>query len=341
MKAAIVNPYLDTLGGGERYSMAVASALAKAGYKVDVEWKDKAILEKLSKRFGIQATKLNVVKDVRRGDGYDICFWVSDGSIPIFRARKNYLHFQVPFQNIGGSSLLNKMKLFRVNKVICNSFFTKEHIDKEYGVKSMVIYPPVSVNSIKPKRKKNTILFVGRFSSLKQEKNQHILIEVFKKFSKYYPTWKLILAGGSEVGAREYLVKLQNKVGQSNIEILESPSWGKLLELYGSSKIFWSAVGFNFDEKKNPEKYEHFGITLVEAMVAGAVPIVFNGGGYKEIIKNGQNGFFWRSKNDLLEITKSVISTKGLIKRISANTKKSSQVYDYNSFETTIVSLVQ
>ena len=40
MRAAIYNPYLDTLGGGERYVMAVATALANLNYIVDVEWSD-------------------------------------------------------------------------------------------------------------------------------------------------------------------------------------------------------------------------------------------------------------------------------------------------------------
>ena len=134
MRAAIYNPYLDTLGGGERYSMAFATVLAKKGYRVDVEWKSKAIKGKLEERFGLKLEGINIVKDVKRGDGYDICFWVSDGSIPLLRARKNFLHFQFPFQNVNGKTLLNKMKLFRINKFICNSFFTKGYIDKEYGV---------------------------------------------------------------------------------------------------------------------------------------------------------------------------------------------------------------
>jgi hypothetical protein len=43
MRAAIYNPYLDTLGGGERYTLAVATTLFKNGYQVDIEWKGKEI----------------------------------------------------------------------------------------------------------------------------------------------------------------------------------------------------------------------------------------------------------------------------------------------------------
>jgi len=151
MKAAIVNPYLDTLGGGERYTLSFAKVLLKLGYEVDIEWKmdlktgeggdvstfPKKIqyplsLELFKKRFGIDLKGARFVESVKRGDGYDVCFWVSDGSVPTLLARRNFLHFQIPFTNVGGNTLINKIKFFRINKVICNSEFTKSFIDREY-----------------------------------------------------------------------------------------------------------------------------------------------------------------------------------------------------------------
>ena len=153
MKAAIHNPYLDTLGGGERYTLSFAKVLSDNGWDVDLEWKNENIRKKLESRFGINLSKINIASDIKKGDGHDLCFWVSDGSIPTLKARKNILHFQVPFHNIGGNSLLNKMKLFRIDNIVCNSAFTKNVIDREYGVESVVLYPPVSVSDFKSKRK--------------------------------------------------------------------------------------------------------------------------------------------------------------------------------------------
>src|SRR3989339_690373 len=112
-KAAIYNPYLDTLGGGEKYTLSFAKVLAEdLGYDVSIEWKEEKIKEKLIARFGLKLPQnINFVKNINRGDSYDICFWVSDGSIPTLRAKKNYIHFQVPFHDVDGRSLLNKMKL--------------------------------------------------------------------------------------------------------------------------------------------------------------------------------------------------------------------------------------
>ena len=72
MRAAIYNPYLDTLGGGERYTSVFAEVLVKNGYAVDMQWKDIGIKGTLEKRFGIILDGVNIVKDVKMGDGYDL-----------------------------------------------------------------------------------------------------------------------------------------------------------------------------------------------------------------------------------------------------------------------------
>ncbi len=336
MRAAIYNPYLDTLGGGELYSLAFAQVLLEAGYKVDVAWENSSIKEKLEERFGIDLSNINIVRDIKKGDGYDICFWVSDGSIPLLRARKNFLHFQMPFQKVNGKTLLNKMKLFRINKIICNSKFTKGFIDREYGVDSIVIYPPVSVEKMKPRRKKKWIVFVGRFSQLTQAKNQHILVRNFKKFSQQFSEWKLILAGGTEVGAKEYLEKLEKQIKGFPIEIVKNPNFKEIVNLYGQAKVFWSAVGFGAREEKEPKRVEHFGISLVEAMASGCAPVVYSAGGYKEIIEDGTNGFLWAKESQLIKYTKRLVADKGLYSAIVENAIRSSQKYGYERFRSEI-----
>ncbi|MCJ7805571.1 glycosyltransferase family 4 protein [Patescibacteria group bacterium] len=337
MKAAIYNPYLDTLGGGERYSMAVATALFDVGYQVDVQWEMSDIKRKLEDRFGIVLDGVNFVPDVKRGDGYDICFWVSDGSIPTLKARKNFLHFQVPFDDVNGKTLLNRMKLFRINKIICNSNFTKSFIDKEYGVKSIVIYPPVDVEKIKPKRKEKMILSVGRFSQLKQAKRQDVLIEAFKKlYDKGYRDWRLVLAGGVEVGVGNYIEKLKKMAEHYPVEIFQSPDFKTLKDLYGRAKIFWSAAGFGINEEKEPERVEHFGISVVEAMCAGDVPIVLFAGGHKEIISEGINGYGWTTIGQLIKKSIKLINDRILFKGVMKEAIETCNKYGYEQFRTSI-----
>lgn len=340
-KAAIFNPYLDTLGGGERYTMTFAEVLARNGYQVDVQWANDDIRKKLELRFGKDYSDINFIPDVKRGDSYDVCFWVSDGSVPTLRARKNFLHFQVPFHHVGGNSLLNKMKLFRIDKIICNSWFTKKVIDAEYGVDSTVIYPPVATNQFKSKRKENIILAVSRFSQLKQSKHQDILIKAFKKMIDSSLTdWKLVLAGGTEVGVANYVEKLREMSEEYPVEIIESPDFKFLADLYGKSKIFWTASGLGIDEEKNPESVEHFGISVVEAMSAGSVPFAFEAGGHKETIVDGVNGFLWKNTSELIAKTKRIIKYPSELRNLSMLAKSDSLKYSEERFDGDIEQLL-
>lgn len=340
-KAAVINPYLDTLGGGERYTLTFAKVLLENGWNVDLEWKNSEIKKSLEDRFGIDLRGINIVSDTKKGDGYDLCFWVSDGSIPALRSRKNLLHFQVPFHHIGGNSLLNKMKLFRVDKLICNSEFTKKIIDQEYGVESVVIYPPIDTSHIKPKRKENIILNVARFSDLLQNKGQEILARSFKKLvDSGVGDWKLVLVGGNEVGVTDNIIKLEKLSKGYPIEIIKSPNFRFLKDLYGRAKIFWSASGFGEDEEKNPEKVEHFGITAVEAMSAGTIPILFFAGGFKEIVGDGVNGFLWERSSDLISKTRKIMGNTSLRVSLARKAQEDSKKYSYEEFRRKIIELL-
>lgn len=342
--AAIYNPYLNTLGGGERYTLTFAKVLAEEGYDVDLEWDNNDIKKKMSKRFGLKLPQnIKIVDSVNRGENYDLIFWVSDGSIPTLRARKNYLHFQVPFHDVNGSSLINKMKMFRINRVICNSLFTKKVIDKEYGFESDVLYPPVDVVSFRPRRKINQICYVSRFSNLTQNKGHEILIEQFKILVKLkkFGDWRLVLAGGTEIGSDEYLKHLKKISEGFNIQFFESPTFETLKDIFGQSKIFWSGSGFEVDEKINPERTEHFGITLVESMSAGCVPVAYSAGGHKEIIESGINGYLWSGVDELVNISQKIVGTPKLLVTLSKNAIKSSKKFGYEIFKKEVLHILK
>jgi len=341
MRAAIYSPYLDTLGGGERYVLSAARALNEEGWSVFVESKDKEILSRAEERFGLPLKGVKVIDSVKRGDGYDLMFWLSDGSIPNLLARTNILHFQRPFYDVDGKSLLSRMKFFRVAKVVVNSQFTKKFIDQEYPKKSVVLYPPVDVKKMKPGPKENIILYVGRFSQLEQAKRQDVLLTAFKRFyDRMDKNWKLVLAGGSDVGRTGFVDDLKKEAKGYPVKILENPPFKELKGLFAEAQIFWSASGFGIDENKKPEKVEHFGIVVVEAMAAGLVPLIYNAGGHKEIIKEGQNGFLWQSQEELVRETADIITDNQKLNLLVQNAKKEAKKYSYENFKRNFLKLV-
>jgi len=341
-KAALYDPYLDTLGGGERYTMAVAYCLSRLGFQTDVFWPDENIKKELGERLGMDLEKINFL-DFDLGKvsfferlaflrDYDFIFYLSDGSIPFLSGKKNVLHFQVPFHDLKGASFLNKVKLGKIDKIICNSKFTKKVIDKEYQVNSRVIYPPVDVKAFKPLKKENIILSVGRFTDLLHNKRQDILVNAFKKMIKDgLEDWRLIIVGGDREGKR-LVNKLKKEVRNYPIEIMTNPNFSQLKRLYGKAKIFWTAAGFEIDEEKEPEKVEHFGITTVEAMSAGLVPVVIDKGGQPEIVKDDKNGLLWKGTNELIKKTLSLIEDHRQWLRLSREAEKKAEFFSQKRF---------
>jgi len=342
MKAAIYNPYFDTLGGGERYTVGVIRVLQNLGYEVWIQWPDVNVIVKLEKRFGVCLKGLKVTDSIKNGAGFDFCFWLSDGSIPFLKAKKNFLHFQVPFQNVGGRSWLNKIKFLKVNKVIVNSDFTRRIVDEEYDIKSVVVYPPVEIKKLPGRTKEKIILSVGRFSQLKQAKRQDVLIHVFKKMSKdkSLTGWRLVLAGGAEIGSESWLKSLKIEAKGYPIDFVKSPSFEQLADLYSRATIFWSAAGYGINDLLEPDKVEHFGISVVEAMACGAVPIAFDAGGHKEIIESGHNGFLWRQEEELINFTLRLINDSLLKRKIASASIKKSADFSFESFSDKMRSLI-
>ena len=341
MKAAIYSPYLDALGGGERYVLSVARVLLEEGWNVDIEAKDEDLTQKVKERFGFDLGKAKITQSVKRGDGYDLMFWLSDGSVPILFARRNIFHFQRPFYNVDGKSLINRMKFIRIKKVVVNSYFTKKWVDREYPKESIVIYPPIDIERFRSRRKEKLILYVGRFSELGQAKRQDILVKNFMKMVDLgIKDWELILAGASDVGRTKNTDKLIEESRNYPISILENPNFKEIVNLYSKARIFWSAAGFGVNEQRSPERTEHFGITVVEAMASEAVPIIFEAGGHKEIVNNGKNGFLWRFEEDLRNKTSELINDKYKLKNMANIAKRDSVKYSYERFKKEIIDLI-
>lgn len=348
MKAIFFDPHLDTIGGGERYVLTVVDYLVKKGWKVDILWENKEVVKKYKDKFGIDLDTVgflpspkNIFEKWKVTRNYDLSFWLSDGSIPFAFSKKNILHFQVPFHNVNGQSFLNKIKFRNIHHVICNSGFTKRFVDKEYNVVSKVIYPPVDIQEFKPGKKQNIVLYVGRFSQLLQAKRHNVLITVFKKMiDKGFSGWKLVLAGGTEIGGMDYLNELKCQVGSYPIEFWENPPLPTLQKLYAKAKIFWSASGYGIDENDDPEKVEHFGITVAEAMAAGCVPLVIAKGGHRHIVKEKVNGFLWKNEEELIKLTLVLAKDTRLLKKLSAASIRASERYSLEKFYENLAKII-
>lgn len=356
MKVAIYSPYLDTLGGGEKYMMTIAQVLSES-HSVDVLL-DKHLFslgaDKLQKdleaRFDLNLSKVNFIKAPLGKDSntvkrlfflrsYDVLLYLTDGSIFIPTAGRNILHIQSPLVGQSSKSLWGRIKLMGWDLIIYNSEFTKRNSEKNWPKKSMVIYPPVDVDKIKPLEKKKYILSVGRFFGYLRDKKQRILIDAFKKLykKKVIMDWSLHLVGSVTAGDRDYIDELKKNAEGIPVNFYPNLEYTQLIKLYGQSSIYWHGAGYG---ETDPTKMEHFGISTVEAMAAGCVPVVIGKGGQTEIVEQGQSGFLWNNLSELENLTLRLINDGKLWKDLSAKASIKAKVYSEDKFVAQINQLI-
>lgn len=324
---------MDDLGGGEKYMLSIAECLSQS-YKVDIFWDKKEDVNEALKRFSIDLSRVELKKNIfapcvsflRRlliSKDYDIIIVLSDGSIPFLLSKNLFIHIQSPIYNLN-ISLKTRIKLSRVKKIFCNSYFTKSYVDKTYGVNSDVLYPPISLQN-KEVKKENIILHVGRFRvkrvknvSIGDYKKQFVMIDAFKRMAKGgFGNWKFIIAAGVKNEDREEFDAMVESAKGFPVEFVINKNIEELLGLYSKAKIYWHASGFGEDLNQHPDYAEHFGISTVEAMAGGVVPVVINAGGQKEILQNGKNGFLWNTIDELIEYTNKLINNARLLRKMS------------------------
>lgn len=348
MKIAFYSPYLHILGGGERYILQMASILS-VSHQVDV-FGDKKLQGKAQKYFGINLTKVNFLpwettksKRILKTRDYDRFFYVTDGSLFISLARKNFLIVQVPQKDMYNWSIAAQIKLLSWPNVLVYSNYVKNYIDKWWRTKALIFPPAIDTKEFKISKKENIILSVGRFFPSPHSKKQEVLIETFKKMCKQenLRDWKLILAGGVDEQGKEYLKMVKEKAKGLPIEIQTNLSYLDLLDLYSRAKIYWHAAGFGQDLEKYPERAEHFGITTLEAMASGCVPLVFPAGGQKEIVSDGINGLYWSTKEELVQKTTNLINNTNLWQTLSVGAKEKSHEYAIKNFSVKLDQLIK
>lgn len=348
MKIGIFTPYLNSLSGGEKYILTAAECLSFR-HEVFIFWDprfESEIKKKAFEKLGINLSAVRFTNNIfNRGvpllfrlfssRAYDYIIFLSDGSIP-FVLSNLIIHFQFPVEWVNAKSFKTKIKFSNIKNVICNSSFTKSYIDKKFAIKSAILYPPTFIGKAKTNQKEKVILHVGRFGTSIEGANfkkQDVMIDVFKEMiRKGLKDWRFVLVVSFADEDEDNLDKLKKKAQGLPIEFIENPNNLALQTEYGRAQIYWHATGFGEDLIRHPERAEHFGIATVEAMGAGAVPVVINAGGQKEIVEGGKNGFLWNTLEELQEKTLQLIYDEGLWQELSKASKERAKFFSERRF---------
>lgn len=361
-KVLVLNPYLPTMGGGEKhmgylcqfieeyYNNDVKIDVLVHNYNnIDIHDENYINIEELNERFGLDLKHTYIRKlDLKMPNNlneslsnkqlvenitkeYDLFINFMFLSKHIGKAKRNIYSCMFPpkpYKKEIQGNFLKKIgakyydyKFYNsYESFITNSAFTNHWLGEYWkrSKKNITIYPPVfSEKEIygryNESEKENIIVSVGRFFVGAHSKKQLEMVQMFvnnkEKFKNY--EYHLVGAISNYEEDIDYLEKIKELASQtSNVYIHENYSFENLLKLYRKAKIFWHGTGYGENENLNPEKMEHFGITTVEAMSFGAVPIVINKGGQKETVKEEVSGYRWNTEEECITKTLKVIENE-------------------------------
>lgn len=345
-RAALYNPFLDVLGGGEKHILSIMNVLLKLGIEVNIFW-DRNLNADFKNRFSLTGTSQykylpNIFNDsspIRSLNAlrpFDYFFYVTNGSYFASAAKKNFVFAMVPDKKLYNLNLLNRLKLWNY-RFISNSPYTTRWLNR-FGIDPVTIPPFVDDvflenNNVK---KEKIILSVGRFFPHLHSKNQEKIIEVFKRLKRLdkFKDYKLVLAGGLKSQDQKYFDALKALSGDKSIIFKPNVTFPALLDLYRNATYFWHFTGMGIDEEKHPEMVEHFGIAPLEAMASGCLVFCHNSGGPKEIMSDNKTGFLFDTTDQIIENMKRLESSprerEAIIKQGISMVKNG---YNYQMFE--------
>jgi glycosyltransferase involved in cell wall biosynthesis len=191
-------------------------------------------------------------------------------------------------------------------RYLANSQFTASWVEQLWGRPSDVLYPPVRP-TVRPGEKAPLILVLGRFfdPSFGHSKKQHELLATFRSLHRAgaLPGWRMAIVGGCDATNRDYALAVKRAARGLPVEVHVNAPGSVVEGLLGEASIYWHGAGLGEDASSHPERFEHFGISVVEAMAAGAVPVVFGAAGPAEIVHDGVDGVHWNTLDQLADTT--------------------------------------
>jgi glycosyltransferase involved in cell wall biosynthesis len=316
--ANIVHISLNARGGGERLAVATIKAISSMGIDVELSTIEKPDMPMLHDAYGT-----NIDGDIKRirtlnilqkysPCNYSLTVNTHGDMLPFYHknfTKKNaitYCHYPIArylidcsdpdystvLQNLcllGMTPAVRNayhdvvrsayIKMMLNSTVLTNSEFSRKAIFKTFGVDSAILPPPVDVdifrNSCLASNVRNdSILVISRFHPSKKIEN---VIHLAKLLSQNEVGTCMNIVGNMSLDGIGYINYLKDLVRHYGLEDFVkfdiNVKFDRLLDLMRRSKVYI-----------HPLPGEPFGISTVEAMSAGIIPVVPDIGGHTEFV---------------------------------------------------------
>ncbi|MDP8903066.1 MAG: glycosyltransferase family 4 protein [Thermoproteota archaeon] len=316
--ANIVHISLNARGGGERLAVATIKAISSMGIGVELSTVEKPDMALIHDAYGTSVSedikKVRTLNILQKYGPRNYTFTVNTHGdmLPFYHkdfTKKNaitYCHYPIArylidcgdpdysavLQNmclLGMTSAVRNgyhdvmrsayVKMMLNSTVLTNSEFSRKAIFKTFGVDSTILPPPVDVDIFRnaclaSNVRNDSILVISRFHPSKKIENA---IHLAKLLCQNEVGICMNIVGNMPsdgIGYFNYLNDLVRHCGLENFVRFEiNVRFDRLLDLMRRSKVY-----------VHPLPGEPFGISTVEAMSAGIIPVVPDIGGHTEFV---------------------------------------------------------
>lgn len=320
MKIAILIEGLNTPGGVRRCAVELFRILTMRGYDVKLltreylklgallKWLDKDIALKLVRNFIFiprHPANLTVLRDFdliincKANEILSLAHIQWFHGLPILNSRRRTLNRALSIVRRELHSLYGKI----CKLALSNSRYVEQLLWKNLGIKSIVLHPPVESKKIF-----KITNFLRKHHNLNLQRNVAVticriergrMLEVIPHLASRIKNIIFIIEGyvTDHIVLRRlhYLVK---KYNLSNVVIVENPSRREILEILSRGSVYIHTT-----------PNETFGISIVEAMAAGLIPLVHRSGGpWIDILgkRDGVYGFSYLDLDEAVEILNAI-----------------------------------
>jgi len=174
--------------------------------------------------------------------------------------------------------------LMKNSLVLTNSEYSRKVTHNALSIDAKILYPPVDVETfhriaLKPTSRENIILIISRIAPDKQIENAIEVAKILRGRGRIGGGKQkgMVIAGNLHCYDIQYYQQLQKMIADYDlseyVSLQTNVSLIKLIQLMQTAKVYF-----------HPRIGEHFGISTVEAMAAGLVPIVSDVGGHTEFV---------------------------------------------------------
>ncbi len=361
MKVGVIHDSLRTAGGGERVCLKTIEALRERGHEVVLGTVEKTNWDVLDKVMGraprptreinvanLSETPLRIYMGIaiplvsRRIRGKcDVIVQTNGDVVPVgdiiymhylpaslcddgsYREGNNILRalYSRPYTRIYKHLIEN----IPDSHMFANSTFTQEAIHRSLERTPSVLYPPVDIklfdNSGNGARN-GSVFVCGRFSP---EKNYEFVIDVAKHLPAVQFNIVGTVTGDTSRRYYEYLRALAESCGLRNVGLVKNQPFTEVVRYYHES-----------DAVINCKINEPFGITVVEGMAAGAIPVVHRSGGpWLDSLgrTDGTYGYSYTDAESAAKVVAHILNNDSEAEEVRKRGKERAKIFSDDTFK--------